>query len=447
MIDRLAGKKAETAAILMGAALGVLAFQLQLRTFALAFAVLLITALVLWKHEIGVLLSVGLIPVCPTTPLLGLILLTIMSFLIRQFLKGSFTFRLTPLDPLLLFFAGAMLFSSLISYTRRSSLTALAIHLIIIAFYFVLTNTITNKQKLYAVIASLALTSAVAAAYGVYQYYTGDISSDAWVDVTMFEDIKTRVVSTFGNPNVLGEYLILVIPLTVALLWERKGWLIKLAIGGLAAIMLLCLIYTSSRGAWLGFIFAIGIFAVLRDRRFLALCLIGLLLVPFVLPPSYINRFTSIGNLQDSSSAYRLSIWLGSLKMLQDYWPSGIGLGLEPFKLIYPKYAFNAAYAHHSHNIYIQLVLETGIVGFLLFMGLLTVFYKNIFFGCNKVRDRFVSTLMIAAGAGLAGYLVHGIVENIWYNNRVLLTSWVVIALGMSAFKLAASKPEVEAVD
>jgi hypothetical protein len=33
----------------------------------------------------------------------------------------------------------------------------------------------------------------------------------------------------------------------------------------------------------------------------------------------------------------------------------------------------------------------------------------------------------------MAGDLAQGMVENIWYNNRVLLTFWVMLAFGMIA--------------
>jgi O-antigen ligase len=207
--------------------------------------------------------------------------------------------------------------------------------------------------------------------------------------------------------------------------------------------MLICLVYTYSRGAYIGLILAFALFAVLRDRRFVILGIIGLIMLPFVLPPSVINRFTSIGNLTDTSSSYRISVWLGSLKLAKDYWPSGIGLGLEPFKLIYPKYSLNAAYAHHSHNIYIQLLIETGISGFLMFFTMVVVYYKTMLAGFYKTKDKFISTFMIAIAAGMAGYLAQGMVENIWYNNRVLLTFWVMLAFGMIARGMISKDNEV----
>ena len=122
---------------------------------------------------------------------------------------------------------------------------------------------------------------------------------------------------------------------------------------GLTALMLGCLVYIF-QGAYVGLMLALAMFAVLRDMRFVILGVIGLMMLPCLLPASLINRFASIGNLNDTSSFYRISVWLGSLRLARDYWLSGIGLGLEPFKLVYPKYSLNAAYTPFPY-IYIQL--------------------------------------------------------------------------------------------
>ena len=41
-----------------------------------------------------------------------------------------------------------------------------------------------------------------------------------------------------------------------------------------------------------------------------------------------ISRFTSIGDMTDGSTTYRVSIWLGTLDMLKHYWLCGIGPGM-----------------------------------------------------------------------------------------------------------------------
>ncbi len=436
-------KSLEITAVAAGVVLGILGYLLPTMVFLQAVGAIAGLALVLWKYEIGVFTVVAFIPLAPTMALLGLILLTAVSYGIRLFRDKSMRFRVNALDYFVVLFGIVLFYSSITSYTPNNSMFALLIHIAYILFYFILVNTIKTRQQLYAIVALLVLSSTVTSLYGLYQLKTVGATSEAWVDTTLFEDIKARVGSTFENPNVLGEYLVMIIPVAIAMLWGQKNWLSRLLTLGLTAIMLVCLVYTYSRGAYLGLMLAFALFAVLRDKRFVILGIVGLLLLPFVLPPSVINRFTSIGNLADTSSSYRISVWLGSLKIVQDYWPSGIGLGLEPFKLLYPKYSLAAAYAHHSHNIYIQLLIETGIAGFVMFFSMIVVYYKTLLAGFYKTKDRFTSTFMIAIASGMAGYLAQGMVENIWYNNRVLLTFWVMLAFGMIAKALITKDNEV----
>lgn len=436
-------KSFEIAAAAAGVLLGMAGYLLPLKIFVLAVGAIAGSILVLWKHEIGVFAVVGLIPIAPTMALMGLILITAVSYGIRLFRDKAMSFRITILDYFVVLFGIVLLYSTFTSYTPNNSILTLFIYAACILFYFILVNTIKTRQQLYAVTALIILSTTLISLYGLYQLKAGGATSEAWVDTTLFEDIKARVGSTFENPNVLGEYLVLVIPLAAAMLWGQRRWAARFLTMAMAAVVLLCLIYTYSRGAYLGLMMAFALFAVLKDKRFVILGIAGLMVLPFVLPPSVINRFTSIGNLSDTSSLYRISVWIGSLRIVQDYWPSGIGLGLEPFKFIYPKYSLNAAYAHHSHNIYIQMLIETGIAGFLIFLSMMVVYYKTMLAGFYKTRDGFISTFMIAIASGMAGYLVQGMVENLWYNNRVLLTFWVMLALGMIAKSLISKDNEV----
>ena len=88
------------------------------------------------------------------------------------------------------------------------------------------------------------------------------------------------------------------------------------------------------------------------------------LAMPFVLPQSILERLISIGNIGDSSTAYRVSVWIASARMARDFWMSGVGFGSDAFAAVYSGYALNGAgFALHSHNFYIQLVVDMGIGG------------------------------------------------------------------------------------
>jgi putative inorganic carbon (HCO3(-)) transporter len=431
--------------LMLGAVLGVMSYILSFKLLLLALTGALVFVLILWKYELGVFLAAGFAALLPTTAMFLIMGITIFSFGCRWVVGKLPKYKATPIDALVVLFFIVLCYSTLTSYFIKDSINVLVVHTLMLAFYFVLTRTINSRYKLYLLVVLLIISASLTSLYGVYQYYGGAATTEAWVDTAMFEDIQSRVGSTFSNPNILGEYLIMMIPLALSLLWYRKKFIYKGIFAAMLGLMGICMIFTFSRGAWLGLMLAMVGFFVVRDKRLFALFLIALFIMPFALPPSVMNRFTSIGNLQDTSSSYRMSILLGSLRMAQDYWISGVGLGSQGFKAIYPKYSLAAAYAHHAHNIYIQVILEMGIAGALVFMLIIFVFIRAALAHQNKTKDAFLSTVMLAACTGIAGYLVQGLVENIWYNYRVLQTFWVVLAVGLCAISLA--KGEIETND
>ncbi|NLY44167.1 MAG: hypothetical protein GX066_09435 [Clostridiaceae bacterium] len=442
MLQWLKNYKVEVIALLVGVLLGVLGFRFPVATVLKAVGAVTLLILVLYKVEIAVFLVILLAPFITTMQLIGLIVLGIISFVIKLFIsKDDCMIKTTPLSLPSVLFMVMVVYSSITSFSPRSSIFIALMYASFILFSMLAANTIKTKGQLRILIILFVLCGFIVSLYGIYQYYMADymgfMAAHSWIDEEMFEDIRTRVYSTFDNPNVLGEYLVLLIPISIALLWTQKKGIPRLFFGIVTIAMGICLIYTSSRGSWLGLLLAIAVFAVLRDKRLIMLAIGGLLMLPFILPRSIINRFSSIGNLQDTSSAYRLSIWIGSLKVIREYWPSGIGLGSDAFIKIYPRYALSgAAFALHAHNIYLQILVETGITGFLAFLFLLLMFYKSIFSSYWRTEDKFLSTLMIALCAGVTGYLFQGLVDNIWYNYRVMLIFWIILSFAMAAHRL-----------
>ena len=85
----------------------------------------------------------------------------------------------------------------------------------------------------------------------------------------MFTDIKTRVVSTFENPNVLGEYLLLLIPISLGYMFsERSKYRITMNLGT-TILLALCMVFTYSRGNWLGLVIAVALFFMFYNGKFI----------------------------------------------------------------------------------------------------------------------------------------------------------------------------------
>jgi O-antigen ligase len=197
-----------------------------------------------------------------------------------------------------------------------------------------------------------------------------------------------------------------------------KNRMLTLGMGGAVFASLL---FTFSRGGWLGAAAGAFLFLFMYQLsmllKFIPVALIGLML----LPSSILSRIASIGSLQDASNFYRMQIWEKSVEIIKDYPLTGVGLGFNSFRKISAKYITEAD-PYHAHNTYLELAVEVGIIGLamVIFLGLkMMVMVHHIL----KV-DKYNGVLMLGFFAGLISLMVHGMAEHVLYNPKIILLFW-----------------------
>jgi putative inorganic carbon (HCO3(-)) transporter len=211
----------------------------------------------------------------------------------------------------------------------------------------------------------------------------------------------------------------------------------KIVYGGALALSLVCLVLTYSRGCWLGLIGGLAIFTILLYKRFLiplvALSPLALLLMP----QNILNRFESIGNLKDGSTAFRVYVWRGTVSMLEKIWPIGTGIGTKSFEMAYAPYAYANIMAPHSHSLYFHLLSETGIFGILVFILLCYFIIRQLFMIFKHSKDRALQILAIAFVAGFVSFLIQGFFDNTFYNYRMYMLFFAIVSLSGSLYAIA----------
>ena len=378
-------------------------------------------------------------PIIPTMMLLALSLVCFGSLTLALGTDRTKKVSFSPLNMFIIIYAVIYMFSSVLSVTPRDSLQTGLLVVVFVLFSIVFESSVKTRRQLDVVIALLVVSGGLVALYGIYQYISGITGDASWVDTDMFSDIRTRVFSTLGNPNVLSEYLLLVIPFACAGVLAAKHWFVKIIFLGFSGVMLLCMLLTYSRGGWLALLIAAMLFLVIWDRRFIILGIVGIAALFFILPETIVSRFTSIGNIQDSSTSYRLAIWIGTLSMLSDYWLCGVGPGISAFNKTYPLYSQNAIIAPHSHNLFLQIVCEMGIAGLIVFFIILYQYFKMTARALSQDLGRR-KYYLIAAISSITGFLVQGLTDSSFYNHRVMFMFWVVLIIGA----LLAKSPQME---
>lgn len=410
--------------VLLLVSLAVLGLVKGLMLFCgIIFAIALIS-----RPQIGIYSAVALAPFFPTMALAGLLLATGGCFLLQLLFGKGYRFKIDATGIFLLLFAVLLVFYGLTSYSPGKSLQIALLEVLFIGSYFLIIAMIQNRIAIKNMIFVYCTSSLVTGLIGLYQFLSGKIDV-TWTDTTLFEEIGLRVYSTFDNPNVYGEYLLLALPIAIVMVFLAKGLVAKGYYAGISAILLVNLGLTYSRGCYLALMLAAFIFILCNARQLLLLGIPALAVMPFVLPSSIIARFASITNMTDTSTSYRLNIWQGAVRMLKDFWYLGIGLGQDAFNSVYPKYSLNGIVAPHSHNLYLQVFLEMGIAGFFTFTAVMVCFTNGCILGMKKAK-KAEKMLIAAILSAVVAFLFQGVFDYVWYNYRVFLLFFMTIGIG-----------------
>lgn len=381
----------------------------------------------------GVYAAVFVAPLIPfsSMPLAGICIWTLISLVIKSVSDKNFKWKREGVGVALVLFLAVLFVTSLFSFARTKSLIVWAMYFTFITFYFAIINTIKTKEQLYGLLRLFVISGALVALYGVMQYIFGWTTANSWIDEEMFEEETMRVYSTLANPNVLGEYLLLVLPVSIVMFLKDKAkslskW-VYLAVTG---VLFLCLILTQSRGCWLGFMVSAVLFVTFYEGRWWALVPLALCALPFVLPETIIERFMSIGDMGDSSTSYRVFIWMGAMGIVRNYFMGGIGMGEAAFSEVYPLFSYNAIIAPHAHNTYLQLLVEGGIPTLLVFVSVIAVFFKNTHNGYRLCQKKsYDSAMILGLASGVLGFLFQSLFDYTFYNYRVMAVFFMVIAI------------------
>ncbi len=242
-----------------------------------------------------------------------------------------------------------------------------------------------------------------------------------------------RIIATLSGPNQLGSFMI--IPFIMSFwLVLRKQWLaaIPLLLTGFA------LFHSYSRSAWIGTIVAAFIVVFIRLKGWWKLTLLAPLIAlvlainalsgPVKAMTTDLTFYVFHGQFVDGhtngSDSHRLTNAEAGIKKIQAQ-PAGYGLGTAG------PASKNTANPVITENSYLQIGIETGVVGLLLFVAtvILTLVALGKRFG---VVDEAAALLAILAGLSITNLFLHT-----WADSATALIVW-----GLAGYCLAAPLKE-----
>ncbi len=438
-----------SAMFLLGLVAGILTIFVHPLTIILTLLSIVLICLVAVSPEIGVLLSILLVPILsfvkyPTVCLCGFILVTAFFYLLKV-IRGKRLLKLEILDVFVLLFGFLIFCSGFFGAGGSASISSALVTCVLMLGYFLLVNLLRTEKWIKRCVFALVGSAALTAMIGIFEYVFGEQSS-AWLDTSLFSDIKLRVVSLFENPNVLATFIVMIFPFALALrLLSTKSnekWLLFIV----CLSMIVCTVFTWSRGAWLAMIIGLLVFYIIYSKRSLRIfgaILVVIPILPIVIPNNVLNRFLSITNLLDSSISYRIYTWKGTVNMIGDYLFGGVGFGNEAFQQVYPNYAYaGMESAEHSHSLFLQILATTGIFGLIVLCIVLFLNFQKCFEYIKAPENRASRIYVSAVVSAMVSVLIMGVFDYVWYNFRVFYIFWIILAIGCAFVRVGNREAE-----
>ena len=240
-----------------------------------------------------------------------------------------------------------------------------------------------------------------------------------------------------------------------------KRWL-ALALSLIALLATATLALTHSRAGWIGFAVAVAalVLALIwlnaggRGRKALAIATIALVAGGLLLGAIALPRVLNGGQdavavqgdavLQQLSLDARIEIWSRALYALQDFPFTGVGLGAfrRVVNVLYPLFLMPPDVdIAHSHNMFLQVGVDLGLIGLVGYVALLIVAAASAWQIASTGRG-FAPYLALGALAALIGLHVYGLADALALGSKPSVIFWVVLGL-VAALAAAQSTGEV----
>lgn len=320
------------------------------------------------------------------------------------------------------------------------------------------------------IVAGVLVGASLQAALGLYQFVF-QVGPEWFILMGRF----MRASGSFRQPNPYAGYLGLILPVAVSLalwawaaLWRgrRDGDRLRLSLvavgtSGIALLLGAGLLASWSRGGWMGAAAGVATVLALRSRKSFAAALIG---ATVVLAALLAGSFGSTGlpepvaaRVQDIPAYFgmtdvlsqpvtdenfsvieRLAHWVAALRMWEE--APWLGVGPGNYAIAYPDVRLPRweDALGHAHNVYLNVLAESGLIGFVGYMALWGgtlgwVFRRR----ARTERPSWHDALTLGVAGVIVHLSVHNLVDNLFVQGMVIL-----LGLWLATVRVTAQRDE-----
>lgn len=305
---------------------------------------------------------------------------------------------------------------------------------------FLILDLIRNDKQIKLILGLLILAAMITVVSAIYQQLTGAITI-ARALITESGKAYYRTASTFGFfSNDYGAYLLVILSIMLNLFLSGSKQLKR--------ISLICILptfyaffYTFSRGGLVALVVMLIFLLILRKnqrKRLLIMSLAFGIIAAVIFTPVFL-RWSQQTYLVKGGQFYfkkniseRLAQWDASLDQFKQHPLLGKGFHTYHFRELNFRSQYGLVdYIQHGHNIYLRLLIESGVLGFIPFLVLIVIIYKHAFRILKKPVSEELRWLAYVTLTALTGFLVGSMMESLFTVGRVTGPLFALIGLLM----------------
>jgi len=272
----------------------------------------------------------------------------------------------------------------------------------------------------------------IASILGLFQLiFKTNTIPNSWIDRNLYK-IDYRIYATFYNPNIFSGFLNLSIITGITVREYLKDRKIILLGSICSLISSVALLFTYSRGGWISLLLSILTLSIFQ-RRFLKYGLFLLIAFLIVDVGFSIGRLAPVNLSNDSTIQYRIEIWKATIKIIKDNLIFGIGPGVI-WDFI-PKYSKEIkTYISHVHNLYLEIFVDTGILGLTIFSFFLKQHLKKM---KSWVGDESnIGIINTIAFTFIMSLLYYGFIDAVSLQSQISIYIWLLIGISNNKFSI-----------
>jgi len=384
-------------------------------------------ALVAFSVELG-LPGTGVRLVFPTEVLIPVLLI---AAAIRVFVRGRFRWIQTPLNPAAAFFVLAMVLTLVPSSDKSVTLKAIVRDVsYLIAGYLLIRQFLTTPRRLKILLIVRAFVTTLIAAYGLYTQFSEGVRYYQQIAAPFFDEYAVYAALLAMDFAVLCSFV---------LEYRRSPW--RWAGIGLLGFWGFAIALTFSRGAWLS-LGAMGVFYLWLHRKSIDLKVTTGLIMIMVLGVGivaalgvdqlFVLRMEHLTDLDFLTNYDRIDRWMAALAIFADHPVLGVGWNRyadEYSRYVYYLDAYSIKIRMGAHNLYLEMMAESGGVGITAFLVMLGVYAGESLKLLGRCKDRFLEAALAGFLGAMITFLVHAFVNNLGPSDKISLSFWFLIGV------------------